>query len=53
MQVDSPARIRNIAITGHNDTGKTTLASALLYASGATPFSLVTTSPSGVCATNE
>ena len=25
MQVDSPARLRNIAIAGHNDTGKTTL----------------------------
>lgn len=37
MQVDSPAKIRNIAITGHNDTGKTTLASALLFAAGATP----------------
>ena len=37
MQVDSPARIRNLAITGHNDTGKTTLASALLFTSGAAP----------------
>ena len=37
MQVDSPAKIRNIAITGHNDTGKTTLASALLYTAGAAP----------------
>ena len=37
MQVDSPSRIRNIAITGHNDTGKTTLASALLFTSGAAP----------------
>jgi elongation factor G len=36
MQVDSPERVRNLAITGHNDTGKTTLASALLYASGVT-----------------
>lgn len=35
MQVDSPSRIRNIAVAGHNDTGKTTLASSLLYASGA------------------
>ena len=32
-----PSQIRNIAIAGHNDTGKTTLASALLFASGATP----------------
>ena len=37
MQVESPQRIRNVAITGHNDTGKTSLVSALLYASGATP----------------
>ncbi|MEO8277783.1 MAG: elongation factor G, partial [Thermoanaerobaculia bacterium] len=37
MQVDSPARIRNIAIAGHNDTGKTTLASSLLFAGGAAP----------------
>ena len=37
MQVDSPAKIRNIAIAGHNDTGKTTLASALLFTSGAAP----------------
>lgn len=36
MQVESPERIRNVAIAGHNDTGKTTLVSALLYASGAT-----------------
>ena len=35
MQVDSPDRIRNLAIAGHNDTGKTTLASALLFTSGA------------------
>jgi elongation factor G len=34
MQVDSPERIRNIAIAGHSDTGKTTLTSALLYTSG-------------------
>jgi elongation factor G len=31
MQVGSPDKIRNIALTGHNDTGKTTVASALLY----------------------
>ena len=34
MQVDSPDMIRNVALTGHSDTGKTTLASALLYAGG-------------------
>lgn len=36
MQVDSPLRIRNIAVAGHNDTGKTTLVSSLLFTSGAT-----------------
>ncbi len=36
MQVDSPAKLRNLAVTGHNDTGKTTLLSALLYAGGVT-----------------
>ena len=36
MQVDSPDKIRNLAVVGHNDTGKTTLVSALLYAGGAT-----------------
>jgi elongation factor G len=35
MQVDSPDKIRNLAVVGHNDTGKTTLVSALLYAGGA------------------
>lgn len=35
MQVDSPDVIRNLAVVGHNDTGKTTLVSALLYAGGA------------------
>lgn len=35
MQVDGPERIRNLALTGHSDTGKTSLASALLYAGGA------------------
>jgi elongation factor G len=35
MHVDGPDKIRNLAITGHSDTGKTTLASATLYASGA------------------
>jgi elongation factor G len=34
MQVDSPDRIRNLAIAGHNASGKTTLASALLHTSG-------------------
>ncbi len=34
MQVDSPGQIRNLALAGHGDTGKTTLASALLYTSG-------------------
>jgi len=34
MQVDSPEKIRNIAIAGHSDTGKTTLVSSLLYAGG-------------------
>ncbi|HEY4573917.1 MAG TPA: GTP-binding protein, partial [Thermoanaerobaculia bacterium] len=36
MQVDSPDKIRNVAVAGHNDTGKTTLVSALLYAGGVT-----------------
>jgi elongation factor G len=36
MQVDSPGKLRNVALAGHNDTGKTTLASALLYAGGVT-----------------
>ena len=35
MQVDTPDQIRNLALAGHHDTGKTTLASALLYAGGA------------------
>jgi len=35
MLVDTPEKLRNIAVAGHNDTGKTTLVSALLYASGA------------------
>lgn len=34
MQVDSSEKIRNLAIVGHSGTGKTTLASALLYTSG-------------------
>jgi len=37
MQVDQPAKLRVLALVGHNDTGKTTLASALLYTSGAIP----------------
>ncbi len=36
MQVESPDKIRNVAVAGHNDTGKTTLVSALLYAGGVT-----------------
>lgn len=34
MQVESSDKIRNLAIAGHSGTGKTTLASALLYTSG-------------------
>jgi len=34
MQVEGPERIRNLALTGHSDTGKTTLASGLLHTSG-------------------
>src|ERR1700730_16512443 len=36
MQAESPDKLRNVAIAGHNDTGKTTLVSALLYAGGVT-----------------
>ena len=36
MQVDSPDKLRNLAVAGHNDTGKTTLVSALLFAGGVT-----------------
>jgi elongation factor G len=36
MQVENPGRIRNVAVAGHNDTGKTTLVSALLYTGGVT-----------------
>jgi elongation factor G len=34
MQVETPDKIRNLAIAGHSDTGKTTLVSSLLHASG-------------------
>ena len=34
MQVESPDKIRNLALVGHNDTGKTTLVGAALYTSG-------------------
>ncbi|MCP4663885.1 MAG: GTP-binding protein, partial [bacterium] len=34
MQVDSSEKIRNVALAGHANTGKTTLASALLYTGG-------------------
>ena len=34
MQAGSSDKIRNLALAGHNDTGKTTLASALLYTGG-------------------
>jgi elongation factor G len=34
MQVDSPEHIRNVAVTGHSGTGKTTLTSAMLYTTG-------------------
>jgi elongation factor G len=36
MQVASPDKIRNLAVVGHSDTGKTTLTSALLYTAGVT-----------------
>ena len=35
MKVTDPAQIRNVAVAGHNDTGKTSLCSALLYTGGA------------------
>lgn len=34
MQVEAPENIRNLAVVGHSDTGKTTLMSALLYTGG-------------------
>ena len=37
MQVDSPSKLRAVALVGHNDTGKTSTASALLFTAGATP----------------
>jgi elongation factor G len=36
MKVYSGSGIRNVAIIGHNDTGKTTLVSELLFNAGAT-----------------
>ena len=35
MQVESPDLLRNLAVVGHNDTGKTTLVSGLLHTAGA------------------
>jgi len=37
MQVDSPEKLRVVALAGHNDTGKTTVASALLFTAGSAP----------------
>ncbi|MDX1644552.1 MAG: elongation factor G, partial [Thermoanaerobaculia bacterium] len=34
MQAETPENIRNLAVVGHSDTGKTTLMSALLYTGG-------------------
>jgi elongation factor G len=36
MKVYSGSEIRNVAVAGHNDTGKTTLVSQLLFTAGAT-----------------
>src|ERR1051326_6453664 len=36
MKVYSGSEIRNVAVVGHNDTGKTTLVSQLLFNTGAT-----------------
>ena len=36
MKVYSGSEIRNVAVVGHNDTGKTTLVSQLLFNAGAT-----------------
>jgi len=35
MPVDSPAKLRVLALVGHNDTGKTSTASALTFTAGA------------------
>ncbi|HEX8503396.1 MAG TPA: GTP-binding protein, partial [Pyrinomonadaceae bacterium] len=37
MKVYPTAQIRNLAVVGHGDAGKTQLVSSLLYAAGATP----------------
>ena len=37
MKVYSTDSIRNLAVVGHGDAGKTQLVASLLYASGATP----------------
>jgi elongation factor G len=37
MSVESPAHLRVVALVGHNDTGKTSTASALLHTAGVTP----------------
>ena len=37
MQVFPTSAVRNVALTGHGHGGKTSLASALLFAAGATP----------------
>ena len=36
MKVYSSSEIRNVAVVGHNDTGKTTLVSQLLFDAGVT-----------------
>ena len=35
MPVTDPAKIRNVAVTGHRGTGKTSLVEAMLFQSGA------------------
>ena len=37
MKVYEGANIRNVAVVGHGHAGKTSLVSAMLYTSGATP----------------